>query len=53
MGRRSKLLLDGMMIRAPFEIRRHLREITLEPLSLVFSAFEAGRKEITILQVGA
>lgn len=50
---RLKRLLRQLMAMTPFDIRRRLPVITLEPLDLVLAAYESHGKRITILQVGA
>ncbi len=41
------------MAKSPFEIRRRLPTITLEPLELILENFSAHKKHLTIVQVGA
>ena len=50
---RLKRLLRHLMALTPFDIRRRLPVITLDPLDLVLATYEARREKITILQVGA
>ena len=50
---RLKHLLRQLMVRTPFEIRRRLPVITLDPLDLLLASYEARGEEMTILQVGA
>jgi FkbM family methyltransferase len=48
-----KRLVRKLMAMTPFEIRRRLPVITLEPLDLVLACYHARGERITILQVGA
>lgn len=41
------------MTKSPFEIRRRLPAVTLEPLHLILDNFSARKKNLTIVQVGA
>lgn len=50
---RLKLFCERWMTKSPFEIRRRLPIITLEPLDLVLGNFSAREKPLTIVQVGA
>ena len=50
---RLKLLGERWMARSPFEIRRRLPAITLDPLDLVLDTFSAREEPVTIVQVGA
>jgi FkbM family methyltransferase len=50
---RLKQVLRQLMARTPFEIRRRLPVITLDPLDLLLASYEARGEEMTILQVGA
>jgi FkbM family methyltransferase len=50
---RFKLLGIRWMAKSPFEIRRRLPAITLEPLELMLQNLSAREKTITIVQVGA
>jgi FkbM family methyltransferase len=46
-------LIRRKIAKAPLEIRRWLPVVTLEPLNLVLSNYEARKKVTTIVQVGA
>jgi FkbM family methyltransferase len=48
-----KHLVQQLMAMTPFEIRRWLPVVTLEPLDLVLANYDARGEMITILQVGA
>jgi FkbM family methyltransferase len=48
-----KHLLREMMAKTPFEVRRSLPVVSLEPLELVLANYDARGEMITILQVGA
>ena len=50
---RIKLLGERWMAKSPFEIRRRLPTVTLEPLQLILDNFSAREKKVTIVQVGA
>jgi FkbM family methyltransferase len=50
---RLKLLGERWMAKSPFEIRRRLPTVTLEPLHLILDNFCAREKNLTIVQVGA
>jgi FkbM family methyltransferase len=50
---RFKLFCERWMTKSPFEIRRRLPAITLEPLDLLLDTFSAREKPVTIVQVGA
>jgi FkbM family methyltransferase len=53
MHRRLKLLLNQIMEHTPFDLRRTLPVITLDPLDLLLSSYRARGEEINIVQVGA
>jgi FkbM family methyltransferase len=53
MLRGMKNLLKWALAMTPFEIRRRLPVITLEPLDLVLANYDARGQGITVLQVGA
>jgi FkbM family methyltransferase len=46
-------LLHQVLARTPYEVRRRLPAITLEPLDLLLANYRARRKMSTIVQVGA
>jgi FkbM family methyltransferase len=48
-----KNLIRRLMAMTPFEVRRSLPVVTLEPLDLVLANYEARGQMITIVQVGA
>jgi FkbM family methyltransferase len=50
---RTRAWLNQQMAKTPFEVRRWLPEVTLEPLDLVLQSYDAKRKQIIIVQVGA
>jgi FkbM family methyltransferase len=50
---RIKLIAGRWMTKTPFEIRRRLPVVTLEPLGLVLESFRARGRDLTIVQVGA
>lgn len=50
---RLKCFLRQLLAMTPFDIRRRLPIVTLEPLDLVLAGYDARGEKITILQVGA
>jgi FkbM family methyltransferase len=53
MRQRLKRFLLRLTAMTPFDVRRRLPVITLEPLDLALAIYEARGEETTILQVGA
>ena len=50
---RLKRFIRRLMAMTPFEIRRKMPVISLEPLDLILASYDARGQEITLLQVGA
>jgi FkbM family methyltransferase len=53
MRRRLNLLFQQLMQMTPFEVRRRLPSVTLEPLDLVLASYESRGEKIITLQIGA
>jgi FkbM family methyltransferase len=50
---RIRLFFERLMTKTPFEIRRRLPAITLDPLDLVLQRYDLRGAKMTIVQVGA
>lgn len=53
MLRRMKIWFRWLLAKTPFDLRRRLPPITLEPLDLILANYEIRGQGMTILQVGA